>query len=429
MGSVYDWARARGYWLRANSDTPPTHLLLDGGKLHVPQESHAAFLNAYAASVARFPHDRPCIVELRTPVFKMFVDLDTRFSTLERAEAALQMCPPLQGVLRCLGGVIDAVAGRDETAYICVTSGVKAVDDGFKLGFHLVWPEVLVTVPIALRLREDMLAALDEHADPATVGLVSAWSSAVDVVVYKSSGLRMPWSAKGREDGRYYEPRWTLRDDTLLAMEVRKVTALRETLKALSIRTYGQHATVRVGGVHPDGVEGAAEGDVGSVAACSRSLTPYAHVLGDLSAALPLQYAGQRFTGLVATDNCYMLRSTARYCFNLGRQHRTNNVYFMLTRRGVCQRCYCRCETADGRKYGMCKDFASEVWQVPKHVLAAFFDDDGGEEQPQQPAQQPQPARSVSAMPSRSGRSFLDFDSLVARSRPPPAKRPRRKGI
>lgn len=112
-----------------------------------------------------------------------------------------------------------------------------------------------------------------------------------------------------------------------------------------------------------------------------------------------------------------MLRSTARYCFNLGRQHNTNNVYFLLTRRGVCQRCYCRCETAEGRKYGMCKDFASECWAVPREVTDAFFPDADGD------AAQPAAATAVAPMPSRSAEAWLAMDAIQAR-----AQRSRKRG-
>jgi hypothetical protein len=106
------------------------------------------------------------------------------------------------------------------------------------------------------------------------------------------------------------------------------------------------------------------------------SLTPYMPVLPLLDAVLPLEFVGQRFVGLVKTDRGgFMLRSTSRYCLNLGRAHRSNNVYFVLTRDGISQRCYCRCETTEGRRGGLCRKFVSETWPVPPRVSDAFFPD------------------------------------------------------
>jgi hypothetical protein len=408
MSHVYDWARGRGYWVRAGSDVAPTHLLLDGGKLAVPDESNGAFLNAYACSVARHPDRRPCLVEVRTKVFKMFLDLDTRFASEERALAAAALGPDMLGALRAIHGAVSAMC--PSRALVCASTAPKRDprDGTFKLGFHVVWPDVLLTRGTALRVRDVMVQAVGSCA---VDGLACAWDAALDPVVFRSSGLRMPWSGKGRDDDRTYELRGTLSPDGQFeAVTIRGVSALRQALLDLSIRTFGRDPTVTGPEADDD------EDDPQRQPWVSKTLGAYADVLPALDAALPLQFAGQKFTGLVATEHCYMLRSTARYCFNLGRQHRTNNVYFLLTRRGVCQRCYCRCDTAEGRKYGACKDFSSEAWPVPAEVLTAFF----GEEQSNEGADSSPAASSarssVAVMPSRAGKSFLDFDSLVARS-------------
>lgn len=408
---VYDWLKARGYWIsfhdeRAPGERRPTHLMLDGGKAAVPEEATAAFLNAYVTSLVAFPTRRPCIVELRTPVFRMFVDLDTRFASLEAAERAAT--DGLPSVMRCLAAEVDG------TATVCVSSASKQERGGvFKRGFHVVWPDVLVTAGTALELRKRFVARLEAEVPAAEVGACdTGWDGVVDAVVYKSSGLRMPWSAKGREDGRAYEPRWTLTAEGLLRPQTvpMTVSSMRDAMRRLSVRTFGQ-PTMQIESLNADDAQPSAT----ATAYTAKSLAAYADVLPKLAEALPVQFLGQKFTALLATEHCFMLRSTARYCFNLGRAHNTNNVYFVLTRRGVCQRCYCRCETTEGRKYGMCKDFSSPCWQVPRDVLDAFF-----------PAEEPPPQQhsSVSAMPSRAAKSYWSLDTLVSRSRP--AKRGRR---
>lgn len=422
-GHLYDWLRARGYWQQQGWSTaaqdapppPPTHLLLDGGKARVPDESHGAFLNAYASSLARHPGRRPCVVELRTPVFKMFLDLDTRFCGLAQAEAARQGEESVRDLLARL----SALVSPGGTALVCVADRVKKEgEESWKLGFHVVWPDVLVTAPTALELRRRMLEHLGAELPAASLGLCSAWDSVLDASVYTSNGLRMPWSAKGRGDTRFYELRWVLTGEgRLQGAAPSSVSAVRECLHQLSIRTFSKDPTLRLA---PDADPADADDSARVVPKC---LAAYSDVLTPLAASLPVEFLGQKFTGLMATEHCFMLRSTARFCFNLGRAHRTNNVYFVLTRRGVTQRCYCRCETAEGRKYGMCKDFVSDCWQVPKQVLDSFFP----------PGDAPPPTTtsstgtstgsgsgggSVAPMPSRTAKSFLNFESLMARSRP-----------
>lgn len=423
MTHVYDWAGCRGYRLPYGDDARPTHLLLDGGKWRVPDDAHGAMLNAYAASLVRRPDKRPCVVEVRTPVFKMFVDLDTRFASRAQAEAA---AAGEGAVVRLLETVCGAVA-PGEPAVVCAADRPKADGDGHKLGFHIVWPGVLVASHTALALRGRLVEALAALPDLApALGLVNDWPAAVDASVYTSSGLRLPWSAKGRGDDRFYELAFRVDAGGGVApARATSVSEIREALRDLSIRTFAAEPTLALG--EPPRAESDRHDWV------PKSLGAYGDVLPLLAAALPIQFAGQKFTAVMAAEHCFMLRSTARYCFNLGRAHRTNNVYFVLTRRGVCQRCYCRCETDEGRKYGMCKDFSSDCWEVPREVLDAFFPaaaDRGDEPDGKRhkaggggagggaAGGAGGGAAAVGAMPSRAGRSFLALDNLVARSRP-----------
>lgn len=386
MAHVYDWLRGRGYWLAASADTPPSHLLLDGGKVAVPDEAHGAFLSAYAASLARHPDRPPCMVEVRTPVFKMFVDLDTVFPSDEDAtrfrertvvELAQRLC----------------VAVGSEDCVVCAADSTKPAGEGVKQGYHLVWPEVLVTARTALALRDRMLDVA------AQVAPGFDWPKTLDASVFRSSGLRMPWSAKGRGDARVYTPLLRVREGGAVEhLDVRKVSEVRQFLHALTIRTFRRDPTLLL----DDG--GGEDGDDGdrapstAAAGTRASLAAYADVLPRLADCLPLQFAGQKFTSLIRSEHCYMLRSTSRFCFNLGRTHNTNNVYFALTRRGISQRCYCRCDTTQGRKYGMCKDFSSDAWQVPREVMDVFFPPDDDAPAPKAAQQQ-----TVAAMPSRGG--------------------------
>lgn len=402
---VYEWAKRRGYWTRDRETA--THLLLDGGKLAIPDDANGEFLNAYATSVVRYPNAKPCVVELRTPRFRMFADLD--------------VCPPGDfDAEKFLTIVLDAfdVPGR------AIVSTPNVPGAGGKRGFHVTWPDAVVTAGIAAHLRRRALERL--------AGVPGyAWETVLDASVYSSNGLRLPWSAKGRGDQRYYEacfvkePGGAGPGGELRPLRATTVSQLREAVRDASIRAFSTSALY----VPEDAPEGAAEpADAGcGVKTHSLSLAAYAHVLDDITAALPPQFRGQKFTGLVATEHCFMLRSTARHCFNVAREHTSSNVYFQLTTKGVCQKCYCRKETTEGRKYGLCKDFASQYWEVPQRVLDAFFpapteEECGSSATPPPPgaaaeaAAKPRPQ--ASTMPSRSAKSFLSLDAIIARSRP-----------
>lgn len=396
---VYAWLKDNGCWLARGQGTP-THLLLDGGRACVSEELHGAFLNAYAACVVRAARGacaRPSIAELRTPVFKLFMDLDARY--------AEEPSDPLAVASHVLATITDLVSRvfREEEAVVCVSTRAKRDKEAWKRGFHVIWPGVRVTAETALLFRGRVLEALKAGPNP----FLNEWASVVDACVYKSNGLRMPWSAKGKGDDSAYVPAAILAaDGTLTPVDApSSVPDVRAYLRKLSVRTFGSDES-------PCSLlcSGGPSQSPSKAPVFATSLAEYAGALAAVDAALPLQFAGQRFTGVVKGDGCFMLRSTSRWCGNLGREHRTNNVYFVLTRRGVHQRCYCRCETTDGRKYGWCKDYCSETWPVPSTAIADFFGEDGEDSSVAVAHVAPHVHR---MMPSQLARQALDLTSLL----------------
>lgn len=369
--SAYTWLKARGYWLTRRDDPrAPTHLMLDGGKACVPDDMHGIFLNAYAISVVTDGPGTSSIVELRTPVFRLFLDVDARWS--QRPPPDVLQAPGVPAVLEaCMRTAAEAFPDQAARAVVSASSEATCDQDTWKHGVHLTWPDVYVTADTALAFRKTLLERLgQDHPFAAPL------DSVVDSCVFRANGLRMAWSGKGRGAAPHYVPvaTATLDDDDRLALErvgpVTGVSAVRQYVSSLSVRCPSALAspTVLVGEAPAD--------EPGCGAPVCKSLAAYPHdALTALDAALPVQFAGQRFAGLMSGEACFMLRSTSRWCGNLGRAHRTNNVYFVLTRKGVHQRCYCRCETTEGRKYGLCKDYCSETWPVPEDVVRAFFQD------------------------------------------------------
>ena len=56
----------------------------------------------------------------------------------------------------------------------------------------------------------------------------------------------------------------------------------------------------------------------------------------------------------------------SQYCFNVGRDHKSNSIYFQITAKGIVQKCFCRCNTKDGRRFDvLCKMFSSKSKPLP----------------------------------------------------------------
>jgi hypothetical protein len=67
-------------------------------------------------------------------------------------------------------------------------------------------------------------------------------------------------------------------------------------------------------------------------------------------------------------------------CMNLlnAKKHNNNTIYFIVTARGVSQRCFCRCVGADKlalRREGLCKDYKSPHVVLTNELLRTLFPD------------------------------------------------------
>jgi len=77
------------------------------------------------------------------------------------------------------------------------------------------------------------------------------------------------------------------------------------------------------------------------------------------------------------TQQTYYVARTAgagsSYCMNIDGDHRHNTIYFYITDRGICQRCWCRCDTLAGRKFGFCRDYKSNVSPMTTNEKQILF--------------------------------------------------------
>ena len=62
--------------------------------------------------------------------------------------------------------------------------------------------------------------------------------------------------------------------------------------------------------------------------------------------------------------NIHLLKTTSRYCENIRRNHNSNHVKLIIDNGFIYQKCFCRCDTTEGRQLGTCKDFTGR-----KHKL------------------------------------------------------------
>lgn len=363
MKSFRDEMMSRGWWMRAGAQTPATHLLLDGGRLCVPDDHAGTFLNMYFNAVLR--KERVAVVELKTPIFRLFFDIDARVAT-----DATDLTPTLQ----CIYAAVHefwAISGA--VRMLVCAAPPKPQDDGTKLGFHVVFPTVYVNAPIALAFRDVLLKALDD-ACPDTC--LNTWADAIDPCVFKANGLRALYSSKGPNEDRAYVPWGHVETSGTepLHKNIERVGTLtapdkRVWVHECSLRVFNATLTPCVGGHDTIADQPDVHRAGGVIVGRSVALDAYAEWLPKVQGALPAMYATQRFVGVFKTDTAVMLRSSSRYCQHVGREHRTSTVYFCISRRGVCQKCYCRKDDSG------CALFSSQQYPLADEVITAFVPD------------------------------------------------------
>jgi hypothetical protein len=84
----------------------------------------------------------------------------------------------------------------------------------------------------------------------------------------------------------------------------------------------------------------------------------------------PKEYSVNDIKRIFYSDNknVYIIWTKSKYCLNIGRNHNSCGIYFKLSKDGLCQKCFCKCDTQEGRKYGYCKDYSSTLIECTPHI-------------------------------------------------------------
>ena len=407
---VYEWAKCRKYFGRGGGGDV-SHLLLDKGVLCVPESSNDDFIHEYSRGVLM--GCRPsCIVEYKPRVFRMFYDLDIVTNDIQMAKmmSAGDFQENVKNIMHviCVATVFLFDVVRS-SATICISNVPKKKGDEIKVGVHITFDNIFVTSPTALHIREKVLELLGVEENPFS----NSWEQIVDSAVFKGSGMRLPWAAKQDDLKRVYIPRLEYLLDsaesgiieTKLCPDdiIKSLTSVKEVISKTCLRAKGVLTKLR----NPEiDIECSSPTNSGSFS--HASLREYSSTIAEIERLIPAQYEGN-VTGVIKAEHVYMFRHSSRYCENVGRNHKSSNTYFMVSKAGMRQCCYSRKEEDGGQKYCRCSDFRGEYIKLPSSLVEELFpDEDDKKNLPPPP------------MPSSSIEHFLSLDSMIARARKKP---------
>lgn len=405
-----------------------THFLLDGGKLSVGDED--AFMRHYAECICR--GERAYVVALKTaPVFALFFDIDAHLQCECDVQWHVNIAKIVRNaVIDMLGESIGD--GGEADALVTLADAPKTVRkngaDCVKCGAHIHFPGIHVTTECARAIRVGVVQKLQNvyGRRPWRQGPTD-WNEDVDEVVYGRNGLRMLYSRKMElvekrnvDAGRAYVPAFYVRDNYRIEYVVdggaqRDVDVVQGFVKLTNIRSSLAGPTHKINEVKPswlempaglatarpdgggrgarrskragtlssmdlnEGVE-VVEASLCNKSSCSREETgTVQRWLRNLARKqiIPVEYRACTvlsaffFDGEDGTPSSQMIaRLDSQFCANIAREHCTNRVYvhINLVRRVAHIRCYCRCDTREGRlkrnasgESMKCSEFRSEV--------------------------------------------------------------------
>jgi Prim-pol 4/Herpesviridae UL52/UL70 DNA primase len=269
-------------------DEAPTHVLMNGGQLYVPDKDLDSFYRAYLTDLVT--GKKLYVVEQKTECFKFFVDIDYKAKTCLKDDEVLDLCRNIYESVDRGGKCLVARAPiREEKGLV-------------KTGIHMHWPDLVVDKSTALSLRTQILLNLeDDH-----------WSDTIDPSVYKGAGLRCLWSLKKGVIGSYV-PWRSVPDGSLL-----DPAPCLESLKLFSIRSFGTESGSRTKNIASGNLE--------------------EFIQKNLEGQANARVRAVRRTKKGEGKGFYV-ETDSKWCERVQREHKSNHVWFYINGGNIVQKC------------------------------------------------------------------------------------------
>ena len=208
---------------------------------------------------------------------------------------------------------------------------------------ELIINDVYDTVNIQLSTRNAELSKTGVHIiykniivnnyEEAVVEASKLFAEGLDTSVYKS-GLRMLGSSKNRNVSRVYKP--FNKQEDLLNVEDMYNNSLLIHNKSLKLPCQKAKITKQLAYSSDTNTSGL-----------------------DFSRIHP-RYKNVNITNVFKRRSDIILQTMERFCTNVQREHKSNHIYFVVTKdKKMYQRCYCTCDNTQ------CKNFNGELKPVP----------------------------------------------------------------
>ena len=407
-----------------------THVAMNSATFYIPLgHEEDKFLDLYAKCL--LTGKKMYFVEQLSyawsvPCFRLFMDLDfkqLKGITERGIEAASKVCSQTVAKFflhNASNTIVCSTTYKDTTSTDLAGNKLKMI----KTGVHLYWPSHLVSPLQCLHIRESIIADLIEAFGPRCEPSMNSWEDVVDQSVYgkangsQGSGLRMVGSCKtdkcsacsGRgkvntvvcdvcngdkrlddydSEGRPGRPYMMLcvlnvtgERDTL--MEAFYLSNMHQLILDTKLRTSVQEEALNNGFELPAGAP-LYTAQVGrkkhaAVPRGERAMEPSDPLHLELQTAVReafgLLYSKIIVRRVTKGSKQYTINITGtncRYCQNIGREHNNQNIYFVVTKDGIVQRCYDTGALSAEMRYGLCSDYCSSTIALSPNLSASLW--------------------------------------------------------
>ncbi len=382
-----NWLKQNNYFKKNSENDSPTHLLYSGGTFYIPREKEYEFLTHYAAELSK--KTKLYYVETRPKIFKYMVDIDITDDHYWTTEEMINLISIIQKT------VFEFFDTNQMT--ICCTSPVKNKNDGMHTGIHLIWPNLYINSETALCIRRGIIQKLKES----DIKINKSWEDIIDETIYTRNGYRMVGSDKmshvtnsngikekiaenrplsllfvmdseGNLSEKYYDRLNGNTKSLILETSIRYVldTYIEQGMNVNKFPTWLEEDPLEKSNLKSN--KGKGEGPVGTVI----SSKDHQIIENFIKRNLPEKYSGSVKAVTRYPDKNLLIKTTSRYCMNIGRNHNSCGIYFFASPVGIYQKCLCSCQKMDGRKNGLCLNYTSSCYKFDAETSSILFPDE-----------------------------------------------------
>ena len=338
-----------------------SHVLMDGGILSVPFDRLNDFYEICIQCIK--DGEQIFVVEQKTENYNFFLDIDYKDDQALDLDEIVNICQTIFSKVKkyC----------KEDQAVILSVAQPKPKDGKIKTGVHLNFPGIVVNQYGAVQLMYHIIHTLN-NVYPSI-----DWNQFIDPSVYgdlnkqtKGSGFRMLWSHKmGKTNSSKiiegeYLPIYVLKKTEVIS--IKQIPSL-DMFWLTTLRTE-QVDVIEI----PEAVK-FVKNKIKKEGSFTKSQIKNEIKNSELCAYVETfirkNLAGQgnaRITKIFNNNRNFYIQTNSKYCENLRRNHGSNHVWFLINEKDktICQKCFCRCETTEGRHFGFCREFIGR-----KHVL------------------------------------------------------------